>query len=239
MMSLSKENAKKLLLLQEVDTDIARIERRLGKIEEERRELEETKRELVEEIASLQKQSQDLEREVKELKEEIREKELQLDRTEKKLNYVKKESEYKAFLKEKAKLEDFILKTSYQVEELERKLEELKKKLRDEIPKLRRRIEEIEEELEDLDYEEKTALRRLDELKSERELKAKGLEPELLSFYNSAKERFDSLVLVPVEESACAGCGMVIPDLLYSHLIKEESIEQCPNCGRFIYYKLG
>ncbi len=238
-MGIDKVEAKKLLGLQEVELDISRINRRLEKIEEEKSKLRQEKEELNAELEGLKEKLENLREEIKQVREEIRNREEQLERTEKKLTMVKKESEYKAALKEKAKLEDFILKTSYELEALEKELEELELELEKRLPQLEEKLSEIEENIEDLIYEEKTALRRLEELKKEREIKEKELSPATLSFYTSAKDRFDSLVLVPMEESACAGCGMMIPDVVYSKMIKEESIEQCPNCGRFIYYKLG
>ncbi|MBW2734063.1 MAG: hypothetical protein JRH20_16875, partial [Deltaproteobacteria bacterium] len=42
--------------------------------------------------------------------------------------------------------------------------------------------------------------------------------------------------VVRAAEGACSGCHMRLPPQLYNILQRNETIEQCPNCQRIIYY---
>ncbi len=227
-----------LLRLQETDQEIERIERRLRKIEEERKALLKELEEAEGRLSELENSVEKKRKELKELKEKIEEEERALENTERKLTRVRKDVEYKALLREKSKHEDNILKMSYELDDISGELESLKEEVSREKPKLERRIKDIKEELDDLDYEEKAGKRKLEDLVKQREERCKSVEQSLLNFYEEARKRFENGVIVKVEEEVCTGCGMKVPDVLFSKMLKDKSIEVCPSCGRYIYYKL-
>ncbi len=235
---MRKEDIKPLLDLQEIDEEIDRLERRLKNIERERKDFEEELSMLRRELEELRTKKEYLLSKRKELREEIEREEEMLARTEERMTMVKKDIEYKTLLREKSKHEDNILKKSYELDELEEELKELEDKIKEEEPKIEKRIKEIEEELNDLELEEKTAIRKLENLKKEKEIRASKVEEGILKFYEEAKKRFGNKVVVCIEEGVCEGCGIKVPDVLFSKLIKEDSVEICPSCGRYIYYRL-
>lgn len=235
---MDREKVAPLLRLQETDQEIERIFRRLGRIEEERQNLIKRLSDLEGELKSLEEEVNILQREIRVKKDAIKEEERLLDRAEQKLRLVRKDIEYKALLREKSKHEDNILKMSYELDDLEKALHEATKKLNSRKPSIERQIKNINEELEDLDYEEKLGKNRLEELKKLREERSKEVDQSLLKFYEEAKVKFEAGVIVKVEDEVCGGCGMKIPDILFGRMLKENSIEICPSCGRYIYYKL-
>ncbi len=235
---MDKEKAKTLLRLQEVDQEIQRIKRRLKAIERDRRNLLEKKEELNKQKEGIENDLKSVEDTKKRLKEEMEDLERRLEGVEMKIMQVTKDVEYKALLREKSKCEDRLLKIAYELDNIEEKLKELKQKAEETLPSLEREIKDIEEELLDLDEEERIAKERLSELLDTRE-KVKAEVPEdVLRFYEEAKERFDYKVIAPIQDGSCSGCGTKIPSLLFSEIMRENLIEVCPNCGRYIYYSL-
>jgi len=235
---MNKEEAKLILKLQEVDFETERINKRIEKIKEELKELKNDLLTLKREREELLRQKEELERIRKTLAEEIATAEEQLKKTEDRLMKATRDVEYRALLREKSKLEDKILKKSYELEEIEKEIEKITKELEEKIPKLEREIETIEEEIKDLELEEKHAHEKLHEVVEKRKNLLAEIPEELRRFYEENKLHFEGFVVVPVEDEACAGCGIKIPNVLLSKMIKEESIEHCPACGRFIYYKI-
>lgn len=235
---MKKEEIKPLLEIQEIDEEVERVERRLRSIEEDRKKLLEELSRLMGELEGLESERKNLLSKRKELREEIEREEMMLSKTEERIGMVKRDSEYKALLRERSKHEDNILKKSYELDEVEKGLAELEKRIGEKRPRLEGRIKEIEEELEELELEKSSALKKLESLRAEREAVARKVSSEVLTFYEEAKKRFGNRVIVRVEEGACGGCGIRIPNVLFSKLIKEDSVEVCPSCGRYIYYRL-
>ncbi|NPB08254.1 MAG: hypothetical protein GXN96_04920 [Aquificae bacterium] len=235
---MDKEEARLILKLQEVDLETERINKRIEKIKEELRELRNDLQNLKKEKEELLRRKEELERIRKSLAEEIALAEEQLKKTEERLMRATRDVEYRALLREKSKLEDKILKKSYELEEVEREIDKITRELEEKIPKLEREIETIEEEIRDLELEEKHAHEKLHEIARKREALLGEIPEELRRFYEENKLHFEGFVVVPVEDEACAGCGIKIPNVLLSKMIKEESIEHCPACGRFIYYRI-
>jgi len=235
---MTKEEAKLLLKIQEIDLETERVNHRLRKIEEEVKNLKEELKALLKEKENLLKRKEELEKLKKELQEEVMDAEEKLKITEDKLMKVTKDVEYRALLREKAKLEDKILKKSYEIDEVEKELERISKEIEEKVPRIEKQVKEIEEELKDLELEETIVHRKLHDYAKKKEEVKKEIPEHLLRFYEENKKHFEGLVIVPTEDEACAGCGIKIPSVLLSKMIKEESIEQCPSCGRFVYYKI-
>ncbi|AAC07236.1 zinc ribbon domain-containing protein [Aquifex aeolicus] len=235
---MTKEEAKLLVKIQEIDLETERVNHRLKKIEEEVKKLKEELEALLKEKETLLKRKEELENLKKQLQEEVKEAEEKLKVTEEKLMKVTRDVEYKALLREKSKLEDKILKKSYEIDQIEEELEKITKEIEEKVPRIERQVKEIEEELKDLELEESIAHRKIHEYVQKREEVKREIPEHLLKFYEENKKHFEGLVIVPTEDEACAGCGIKIPSVLLSKMIKEDSIEQCPSCGRFVYYKL-
>ena len=235
---MDKEKAKALLRLQDVDQEIQRIKRRLKAIERDRKNFLEKKEELKREREKLENELRSAEETKKRLKEEMEDLERRLEGVERKIMQVTKDVEYKALLREKSKYEDRLLKAAYELDEVEEKLKELRQKAEETLPSLERKIKDMEEELVDLDEEEEIAKRRLSELLDVRERIKREVPEDALRFYEEAKERFDYKVLAPIQDGSCSGCGTKIPSLLFSEIMRENLVEVCPNCGRYIYYSL-
>ncbi len=235
---MRREEILKLLKIQEIDQEIERLERYLRKVREEREKRERELAGVREEETSLERKEAELTGKLRSLRERLSEEEDLLEKTERRMLAVRKDHEYRALLREKAKHEDTILKLFYEIEDLERRISEFREEAERRHPLLRRRARELREEIEELVDEENTAVSRLKSAKEDREKYIEGLDEASLRFYNEAKERFGTTIIAKIEEGVCTGCGMKVPDVLFSKLLRENSIERCPSCGRYIYYRL-
>lgn len=50
-------------------------------------------------------------------------------------------------------------------------------------------------------------------------------------------EKKDLLVIVPISNNVCTGCGLILPVSLVHAVKAGEKLQQCPNCARIIYYQ--
>ena len=235
---MKPEEAREILKIQEVDQDIARINVRLTRIEEERSEIKKRIEDLQREEDDIKGKLESLRKRKKEMEDLIREEEEALKKVEEKMYKVTKDFEYKALLREKARHEDNILKTSYELDTLEKELDGFSKTADKRLTEIEKTLKDLEEELEDLNYELNISRKKLEELERRREEVTSSLPKGLLDTYEMMRDRFDSMVVVPVEDGVCTGCGMRVPDVLYSDMMRTNEIHRCPNCGRYIYYRL-
>jgi len=235
---MKSEDLKAILELQELDTEIGRVSRRLKDIEKEKEELQNTLESLKKELLSLRERVEELTNRRKDLREEIEREEELLTKTEDRMMRVRKDSEYKSLLREKARHEDNILKRSYELDTVEEELRKARETLSKRESVIQKRLKDIEEELEDIEIEKELGNRKLKELQEKRKEHVKTLKNEVIEFYERAKEVLGDAIVVSVEEGVCGGCGMKVPSVLFSKLIKSGTVEKCPNCGRYIYYVL-
>ena len=75
---------------------------------------------------------------------------------------------------------------------------------------------------------------RLDELDKSIKAMAKVLPMDIGKMYDKLSNR-DKIVVVPVPEGICAGCGMSLPISLVQMVRMEKEIHACPNCARVLY----
>jgi len=235
---MRREEILRLLRIQEIDQEIERLERHLRKVREERERREKELDEVHGEEASLEREEAELTGKLRRLREKLSEEEDLLEKTERKMLAVRKDHEYRTLLREKARHEDTILKLFYEIEDLERRISNFREKAERRLSLLRRKAGELKKEIEELTDEENAVKNKLEKAKENREKHIKNVDEVSLRFYDEARERFGTTIIARIEEGVCTGCGMKIPDVLFSRLVSENSIERCPNCGRYIYYRL-
>jgi len=50
-------------------------------------------------------------------------------------------------------------------------------------------------------------------------------------------EKKDLLVIVPISNNVCTGCGLILPVSLVHAVRAGKKLQQCPNCARILYYQ--
>ena len=201
---------------------IKRLEHELGVIEKEHQD------ELVR-FEALKKSGRDMDRETQDL-------DVKIEKSKIRLSNIKSNKEYRAVLKEiddleKAKFqrEEKSLQIMEEIEVLRKRCQDHEKEVAEGRKKLDREQDEVQTELKALDKE----LRLFEE---KRILFSQTIEQDLLKNYLLLKERKQGQAISPVNQAVCQVCHMRIPPQMYNELIRGDSLLNCTNCGRIIYW---
>ena len=63
-----------------------------------------------------------------------------------------------------------------------------------------------------------------------------NLPPETSLLFQKIEKK-DLLVIVPISNNVCTGCGLILPVSLVHAVRSGEKLQQCPNCARILYYQ--
>ena len=225
----------KLRALQEVDTELAALEKarkeKPEKAEESKRHLERLKEDLARKRTSLrqlQKTSAAKELDLKSHEEKVK-------RFKKQLLTAKTNREYSALLLEiggeeadNSCLEDEILTLMTQAEELEAACKEDAQKIEEEEKHLEAELKKIQAELQEIE-------RRIAQLSNTREQKALDIDSQALALYERIWRAKGDRAVVPVSGTACQGCFMNITMENLSRLMADKETITCESCGRILY----
>jgi hypothetical protein len=230
------EQIKKLVELQEIDSEMINLENRLVEAPKYMEELQNrynkmkaAKDDLEDSVSMLSKQKQKLEADAEEDSNKIK-------KSKNKLMMVENSKEYHAMLREMDSLE----KTNrMREEELSLLVEDLQNQ-ESRLEDLNRELESLQEELaqqkESFSHEEKSIKDRIEVLKSQREEACSRVPKPILARYNFIRERLHNPVIVSVNNGVCKGCNISIPPQSFIELQKGEQILSCPNCQRLIFW---
>lgn len=232
-----REDLAQVVVLQDLDLEIAKIQSELQEIPRE--------------IAQLEQQLQDSRKAWDQARERLggleqrrRRHELELDevtaeqkKRQGRLFEIKTNQEYTAVLKEieglkdrRSKLEDEILDLFDQIEGVQGAVRNEEALFRDREKTYHRERTVKEGELEHLRGE----LRRLEE---ERRRQAARVEPGLLQTYQRLLRSRGGLAVVPVKDGSCLGCYVGLTPQTYNELRRGDALFTCANCQRILYWK--
>ena len=231
-----EEDMKLLIDLQLCDTEIGDLERRIAEVPLRIKEIEDKLAEMDDEWKAAEKQLEDVKLERRGLEKDIEMAESQIGKANTKLSNIKSNKEYKAALKEiddltreKSRLEDKAIEFMEQVDFLSQQCV-AKKEERDRFQQ--EVMEEKENILREMDSMDKT-LKTLGTKRGQFCTKVSG---ELLRKYDFIRERKSGVALSSVLDGVCQACHMEIPPQRYNELLRGESLLDCPNCHRIIYW---
>ena len=231
-----REKMKQLIRLQECDIKIRNVQAGIGENPKRIEEFSEKIRKIEEQVDQGALQFEECNREKREIDGRIDDVESGLKKSQVKLSNIASNKEYTAALKEisdlereKATLEDKALDLMERKEELKaaydsfnKEAEENKKRFLSDQEKIRRNVTLLEKELKNL-QKEKTFFRQ-------------AVDSNLLKQYDFLKIHKGVVAISPVAESVCKVCNIGIPPQQFNELIRGDTIMNCPNCKRIIYW---
>ena len=232
-----REVYRDLYALQQIDSEIQRLERLRVEIPERIKEIEELIKNKEDEILEKKKTLDLLEQRRLKTEREIEEEKMKLENYKKQQFEVKTNEAYQALLKEmeysKRKIETLEMEYLVIEEDLNRKRKEVAeetKALIEEKKKMEEEKKKLEEEFSTLD--EKIMLK-----KDERKRASSRLDPKLLARYERLIVSRGGLAVVVIEEAMCGGCFATLPPQYFQEIRKGERIYTCEYCGRILIYK--
>jgi len=230
------EAIEKLLILQDRDLRLERLQEELGQIPAQRAALQgktsssqaalDAAKRRVMEIESRRKE---LELEVKGLKERI-------DKYSNQQLQTKKNDEYRALANEIDNCRRQITGIEDQeiecMEQTEAALKEVK--AAQAVADTARR--DMESQVGELNQREATLQRELAEVEAARDTAAEAVEVTARNRYQRLFDSKGGRVLVGVQHGVCGGCHMRLPTQIVVQVRGDQELVTCPNCARILYY---
>lgn len=163
--------------------------------------------------------------------------EIKRETLEKQMDVIKTQREYEALDKEikdatenEQQLRKDILREEKELEELVYSFEREEAMINEQEEELRAEEEKIENE-----SEEKRQV--LQSLESEEKTIVPGLDEEILFKFERIIRSKSGLGIVPVKNSVCSGCHMILPAQFENDVRRGAAIHFCPYCSRILYFE--
>lgn len=225
-----------LRALQDVDRQRIESEKERRAITERVEQLQAILGEMEREQGEKRDKLREAERWYKERERELKEDNEKIKRAQARLNALTKAKEYTAVQREiealrrgNAQKEEEILKLLSVMEEFKgavqkegEKLDQMRAELAAEQSSTGARVRELDD--------------RLGRLKDEHKSYEEAIAPDVLKRYHRIQSAWQGMAVVTVNaKGSCSGCHRQIPPQLYNILMRQDSLESCPYCHRFIY----
>jgi len=231
-----QEIIEKLLVLQDRDRRILRIQEQLARIQPERVMLQSKSDHVQAHAESVKTRVKLVETERKKLELEVESKKQQIERYALQQFETKKNEEYRALAHEietaRAEivgLEDKQLELMQQTEDLQRQVAAALREA-GEITKA------TQSQLADIASREKNIRDELGSLEANRNQLTAGIDVNALRRYDRLLRSKGDNVVVGIQHGVCGGCHMKFPVHLMIACQAGKELVGCPNCGRILYY---
>lgn len=227
---------EQLLVLQDRDQKIMRLQEELSRIEPERNALLSKADSSKEALKQAKMEAQQVESQRKELELEVESKKQQIGRYASQQLETRKNEEYQALSKEIETCERDIGNLEDQELELMESYD-LKLKVIKEAELVAKEAQSrADEQVADLKIRESNQLKEKQDLEAERIELASKFDPEVLLRYDRLLKKKQSKVVVGINRGVCAGCHMSLPTQIQVSCKGQNEIVNCSNCGRIVYY---
>ncbi len=226
---------KKLIELQNIDTQLTELKDILG-------DLPKKVEELVLEGKQSQKSIEDGKIRIKEIQLDLNKIELRvkedndkIDRLKDQLFKVNTNKQYDAIMHEIDHLKEQLDKD----ETIDIELMEEKDKLDDQIKNQEKNVETVSKDL----TERRKSLEKMlqesseqkEQLERNREELIKSIEPQILKRYNLIRKARRGRAIEPILGSSCSGCGAMVPPQKIAEIKLDKVPHTCDECSRFLF----
>jgi predicted nucleic acid-binding Zn-ribbon protein len=230
------EAIEKLLILQDRDRHIRRVESELGRIGPEREALRARTDAAQTALESAKLRVMQLESERKQLEVEVEGKKQLIDRYANQQLQTRKNEEYRALAHEIEECKETIRKIEDRELDLMEQGEAALKQGGQASEEAKKAKEFTDGQIAGLNGREASLTAELAQLKTNREALAAVVEEGARSRYERLiKTRGDNIV-VGIEHAVCGGCHMRLPAQIIVTCRSEQELVTCTNCGRILYY---
>jgi predicted nucleic acid-binding Zn-ribbon protein len=230
------EMIEKLLVLQDRDRQIRRVQAELAHIEPERQTLKARAADAQSGRESARQRAKEIESRRKELELEVAAKKQMIDRYANQQLQTRKNEEYRALAHEIEMCKETIFKTEDQEIELMEQAETTQKEIltatraESETGKL------VDDQITQLTTREQNLKKELAELEANREALAAAVDDGTRARYDRLIKSKGENVVVGVQHGVCGGCHMRLPAQVLVTCQAQQELVTCTNCGRILYY---
>ena len=231
-----REQLIELARLQEIDDQLAKLERSKGDYPQRIDELQTELSERLQLQQGMEEEEKDLQKEQRNLERQIKDHQARVAKLQERLGVVKTNKEWDALQKEmdaaKANLtevEDNLLEVMEKIEGAGNDPEIESEELDDFKPTAEAEIKDLKGKLGSVDS-------KMAKIRSERDALTVHLNDDLKRIYNRIKEGKQGTAVVPVVRGACGGCYNRIPPQTITEIRRAEQPITCENCGRIMLW---
>jgi uncharacterized protein len=230
------ETIEKLLILQDRDRKIHRVQQELAHIGPERDSLRAKANATQAQLEAAKNRARQIESDRKRLELDVEEKKTQIEKYTNQQLQTRKNEEYRALAHEIETCKADITK----IEDQEIALMEQAEAVQKEAGGLAREADEIrklaEGQIAQLNQREDNLKKEFAELQQGRAELAAAVEPGTLNRYERLFRSKGENVVVGVHHGVCGGCHMKLPAQILVTCQAQREVVACSNCGRILYY---
>ena len=226
---------EQLINLQNIDTKLKDLNDLLGDLPSKVEDLNNQEESTKNLISSKKTRSKELDLEISKMELDISDSSDKVGKLKDQLFLVTNNKQYDALMAEidhvkgeKTNFENELIELMEEKELNNQSIESMESELQNLSEDLNVRRKKLESVIEE-SAEEKTLLQK------ERDQKIKNIDQNTLKIYNRVIEHRGGLAVVPLQGSACGGCGAHIPPQTESEVRAKTAVHTCGVCGRFLY----
>jgi hypothetical protein len=230
------ETIEKLLILQDRDRKIRRVNAELAHLEPERQTLKAKSATAQAQLENAKLRIMQIESSRKDMELEVEAKKQMIVRYANQQFQTRKNEEYRALAHEIDTCKDAIIKIEDQEIELMEQAEAGQKEVQRATQADNDARKLMNEQVAQLDAREQNLQKELAELETNREALASAVDESARSRYERLVRSKGENVVVGVQHGVCGGCHMKLPPQLLVTCQGEKELVSCSNCGRILYY---
>jgi len=230
------EAIEKLLILQDRDRHLRRVESELSRIEPECRSLNARTVNAQAALEAAKLLVKQLESQRKELELQVEAKKELIERYANQQFQTRKNEEYRALAHEIEMCNDAIRKIEDEEIELMEQGEAAQKAAAQAADEAKKAKVFVEDQVGGLNAREQSLQQELADLRKNREELALAVEEGVRARYERLVRNRGENVVVGIQHGVCGGCHMRLPAQIVVSCRAEQEVITCPNCGRILYY---
>lgn len=225
-----------LRALQEVDQQRIEAEKERRAITERVEQLAMMLSELERDLADKREKLREAERWYKEREKELKEDNEKIRRAQTRLNGLSKPKEFAAVQREIETLRRGNSQKEEEIQKLRSVMEEFQGAVLEEDAKLEAMRTELAQEEASTGVRVRELDERLKALAADHQGHERDIPPDVLRRYRRIQKSWQGMAVVEVNaKGSCGGCHRQIPPQLYNILLRNNSLESCPFCNRFLF----
>ncbi|OQX19376.1 MAG: hypothetical protein BWK76_04615 [Desulfobulbaceae bacterium A2] len=232
-----KEEISQLIALQEIDSEIGRMDKEITAHEQAVHQQTESLASLEQQLGAIKERRQAIELRQRDLKLQLEEAQTRTKERQNKMLRVQTSREHQSLLKE---IEDAKQVVRVTEEELLGLMEE-QETLDQDVDRLQKSGEDGRASLAAAEENARGAIADIAERKQQtgarRQKLAAGVPAALLTRYEGLLTRRQGVAIIQVKSGVCQGCFMTIPPQQYNEVVKGDKLYCCPTCQRILHFQ--
>ena len=227
---------EKLLILQDRDRKITRLQSELANVEPERQSFQSRVTASQTHLEAVRLRQRQLETHRKELELEVEAKKQQIERYSLQQYQTKKNEEYRALAHEIELCKEAIVKLEDQQLELMEQGDVAQKELSAVAQTAKDVQKQVEELIADLAGREQNLKKQLADLTEDYDQLRAAVDDGVRLRYERLRKLKGGSTVVGIEHGVCGGCHVKLPVQIVVSCQAQQEIISCPNCGRILYH---